>query len=131
MSLEQSSQPKSVAEPQKGQPSAKNQTVQSVDGTHSKQTQQFYSRFSANEPQSSQEGLNLISSLTAVEPPKQVVNQSPTDDTVSSRVQKNSKRRGSTSSTGTLSDIIQDIKISPREAKMAADSTPTKGTYIW
>ena len=130
MSLEQSSQPKSVAKQQKDQPSAKSQTAQSVDEAQSKQARQFLSRFSANEPQSSQEGLNLISSLTDVEPPKQTVNQSPTDETVSSRVQKNSKRRGSASSTGTLSDIIQDIKISPREAKMAADSMPTKGTHI-
>ena len=82
----------------------------------------------SNEAQNSQEGINVISSLIDVEPIKQCVNQSPTEDMVSARVQKSSKRRGSASSTGVLSDIIQDIRISTREAKMAADTTPSKGT---
>lgn len=80
----------------------------------------------SNEAQTSQEGINVISSLIDVEPIKQCVNQSPTEDMVSARVQKSSKRRGSASSTGALSDIIQDIRISTREAKMAADITPSK-----
>ncbi|XP_068758689.1 uncharacterized protein [Montipora capricornis] len=80
----------------------------------------------SNEAQNSQEGINVISSLIDVEPIKQCVNQSPTEDMVLARVQKSSKRRGSASSTGALSDIIQDIRISTREAKMAADTTPSK-----
>ena len=125
--MEQLSQPKNVSEQQKDQQSKQNQTAQPGDRDQSKQMQQFYSR--SSEPLSAQEGLNLISSLTDVEPPKQTLNQTPIDDTTS-RVQKNSKRRGSSSSTGALSDIIQDIRISPREAKMAADNVPTKGIYM-
>ncbi|XP_074608990.1 uncharacterized protein LOC141863372 isoform X2 [Acropora palmata] len=75
-----------------------------------------------NGTQSSQKGLNMISSLIDVDPTKEYNSQSQTTDGSSSRLPKSSRRRGSSSSTGALSDIIQDLRISQREAKMAADN---------
>ena len=127
LTQEQTSLPKIVAKPQKDLQSTKNQTAKSVGENSNKQNHQSSSVSSV--AQSSKEGLKLISSLKDVEQPKHSANQTQADEAPSSRVQKNSKRKGSASSTGALSDIIQDIRISPREAKMAGDNTPTKGIY--
>ena len=59
--------------------------------------------------------------------PKQFINQKHSDDTSSARPPKVVKRKGSSSSVSALSDIIQDIRISPREAKTVAENIPTKG----
>ena len=128
--LERSSQSKSIAKPQKDLQSTKNQTVVSV-AEHRDKQKPSSSIPSTNEALKTEDGLNLISSLMDVEPPKQVVNQTQAEDGSSARAQKNSKRKGSASSTtSALSDIIQDIKISPREAKVATDNIPTKGTTV-
>lgn len=124
LTQEQTSPPKIVAKPQKDLQSTKNQTAKSIGENSNKQNHQSSSVSSV--AQSSKEGLKLISSLKDVEQPKHSANQTQADEAPSSRVQKNSKRKGSASSTGALSDIIQDIRISPREAKMAGDNTPTK-----
>lgn len=124
--LEKPAQPKKVTEVHKANlQSAETQPV--PQGRH-KQTQQDYSSSFGNGAQSSREGLNLVSSLIDVEPTKQSINKLQTDDTLSSRGPKNSKRRGSASSGGSLSDIIQDMRISPKEAQLAANDKPTKGT---
>lgn len=83
-----------------------------------------------NRTQSSQEGLNVISSLIDVEPIKENNSQSQTTDGISSKLPNSSRRRGSSSSTGALSDIIQDLRISQREARMAADNLSTEGKII-
>ena len=83
-----------------------------------------------NGTQSSQKGLNMISSLIDVEPIKEYNSQSQTTDGSSSRLPKSSRRRGSSSSTGALSDIIQDLRISQREAKMAADNLTAEGKIV-
>lgn len=62
-----------------------------------------------------------------IEPTKQFINQKQANNTSSARPPKEVKRRGSSSSVSALSDIIQDIRISPREAKAAAENIPTKG----
>lgn len=62
-----------------------------------------------------------------VKEPKQFINQKHSDDTSSARPPKVVKRKGSSSSVSALSDIIQDIRISPREAKTVAENIPTKG----
>lgn len=58
---------------------------------------------------------------------KQFVNQKQANDTSSTRPPKDVKRKGSSSSVSALSDIIQEVRISPREAKTAAENIPTKG----
>lgn len=83
-----------------------------------------------NGTQCSQKGLNMISSLIDVETIKEYNSQSQTTDGSSSRLPKSSRRRGSSSSTGALSDIIQDLRISQREAKMAADNLTTEGKIV-
>ncbi|KAL9959501.1 hypothetical protein ACROYT_G032828 [Oculina patagonica] len=61
-----------------------------------------------------------------IEPTKQFINQKEANNTSSARPPKEVKRRGSSSSVSALSDIIQDIRISPREARTAAENIPTK-----
>lgn len=62
-----------------------------------------------------------------IQPTKQLSNQKQNDHISSARPPKDVKRKGSSSSVSSLSDIIQDIRISPREAKSAAENIPTKG----
>ena len=93
----------------------------------SKPSQQSPSLSITSEASKSGEGLNLISSLVDAESAKAPSTQTLSEDALASRSCKNSKRRGSCSSTSTLSDIIQDIKISPREAMVAAGGMSTEG----
>lgn len=94
------------------------------------QDSSYDSKSLTNGTQSSQKGLNMISSLIDVEPIKECNSQSQTTDGSSSRLPKSSRRRGSSSSTGALSDIIQDLRISQREAKMAADNLTAEGKIV-
>ena len=125
---EQQSQPESDERLPKAAQSVKNQIAELVVADCNKQPERSSSFSTANEATKSGEGLNLISSLMDVELSEPLVNQKQKEDALASRVQKNSKRKGSASSTSALSDIIQDIRISPRDAKIAAESMPTKGT---
>ena len=93
----------------------------------SKPSQQSPSLSITSEASKSGEGLNLISSLVDAESAKTLSTQTLSEDALASRSRKNSKRRGSCSSTSTLSDIIQDIKISPREAMVTAGGLSTEG----
>ena len=93
----------------------------------SKPSQQSPSLSITSEASKSGEGLNLISSLVDAESAKAPSTQTLSEDALASRSRKNSKRRGSCSSTSTLSDIIQDIKISPREAMVTAGGLSTEG----
>lgn len=122
----QATQPSLVSNPQKSQ---SEQTQLGGAGLNdlSKPSQQSPSLSITSEASKSGEGLNLISSLVDAESAKAPSTQTLSEDALASRSRKNSKRRGSCSSTSTLSDIIQDIKISPREAMVAAGSMSTEG----
>ena len=122
----QATQPSLVSNPQKSQ---SEQTQLGGAGLNdlSKPSQQSPSLSITSEASKSGEGLNLISSLVDAESAKAPSTQTLTEDALASRSRKNSKRRGSCSSASTLSDIIQDIKISPREAMVAAGSMSTEG----
>lgn len=62
------------------------------------------------------------------EPGKQFVDRKQAGNVLVSGASKDSQRRGSNSSSvSSLSDIIQDIRISPHEAKLATENIPTKG----
>lgn len=62
------------------------------------------------------------------EPTKQSIDHKQTDHPSFAKPPKDGKRRGSSSSVSALSDIIQDIKTSPRDANISAENIPTKGT---
>lgn len=62
------------------------------------------------------------------EPTKQSIDHKQTDHPPFAKPPKDGKRRGSSSSVSALSDIIQDIKTSPRDANISAENIPTKGT---
>ena len=122
----QATQPSQVSEQQKSQ---SEQTQLGGAGLNdlSKPSQQSSSLSIASKASKSGEGLNVISLLVDAESAKALSTETPSQDGLVSRSHKNSKRRGSCSSTNTLSDIIQDIKISPREAMVAAGGMSTEG----
>ena len=65
------------------------------------------------------------------EPGKQFVERKQAGNVSVSGASKDSQRRGSNSSSvSSLSDIIQDIRISPHEAKLATENIPTKGKWV-
>ena len=64
------------------------------------------------------------------EPTKQCIDHKQTDYPSSAKPLKDVRRRLSSSSVSALSDIIQDIKTSPRDANISAENIPTKGIKI-
>ena len=121
--MTQATQPSQVSKQQKSQSELSGAGLNDL----SKPSQQSPSLSITSEASKSGEGLNLISSLVDAESAKAPSTQTFSEDALAFRSHKNSKRRGSCSSTSTLSDIIQDIKISPREAMVAAGSMSTEG----
>lgn len=127
--LKPTSQPRNVDDTQNVQQIPQKEVEKLLPEDLNKQSQKPSSALSSQCTSKSGEGLNLISKFIDVEPAKQVVNQKQKDDSSSSRPgQKDVKRKGSSSSMSALSEMIQDIRISPREAKAAAENIPTKGT---
>ena len=119
----QATQPSQVSKQQKSQSELGGAGLNDL----SKPSQQSPSLSITSEASKSGEGLNLISSPVDAESAKAPSTQTLSEDALASRSCKNSKRRGSCSSTSTLSDIIQDIKISSREAMVAAGGMSTEG----
>ena len=123
----QTSQP-SFSEPHRVVPVPQNEARKSIPEDLNKQSHKLSS---VNQGAlKSGEGLNLISTFVKAEPGKQFVDQKQAGNVSMPGMQsKDGKRRGSNSSSvSALSDIIQDIRVSPREAKVAAENIPTKGT---
>ena len=125
----QTSQP-SFSEPHRVVPVPKNEARKSIPEDLNKQSHKLSSVNQGTCTSKSGEGLNLISTFVKAEPGKQIVDQKQAGNaSMPGTTSKDSKRRGSNSSSvSALSDIIQDIRISPREAKVAAENIPTKGT---
>ena len=121
--MTQATQPSQVSKQQKSQSELSGAGLNDL----SKRSQQSPSLSITSEASKSGEGLNLISLLVDAESAKAPSTQTLSEDALASRSRKNSKRRGSCSSTSTLSDIIQDIKIYPREAMVAAGGMSTEG----
>ena len=124
--LQQTTQPKVVPELQRSVPVQQQDTKEFISDHLNKQSHKLSSVDQGTRRNA--EGLNVNSTSIKPEPGKQFVERKQAGNVSVSGASKDSQRRGSNSSSvSSLSDIIQDIRISPHEAKLATENVPTKG----